>query len=120
MTTPAYAQKTTLLREAAALMRKGVPEGAILTVDFIDYPTAWAIQKAGLAHTDERCSAVQTSGAMLCDCDAVQVRWSELRTMLTMADWLDNVASRWAYSERHTPEQAHALNIARAYLCGRA
>lgn len=50
----------------------------VLERDFIDYPTGWAIQAAGLTHTDARCSAVQTL-AFLCDCGAVQVRWAELR-----------------------------------------
>src|SRR5688500_17242871 len=35
--------------------------------DFIDFPTGWAIQFAGLGHASERCSAVQ-SLAFLCDC----------------------------------------------------
>ncbi len=47
----------------------------------LDYPTAWEIQKAGLTHTDRRCSAVQTNGAMLCDCGAVFIEWERLRTM---------------------------------------
>lgn len=50
-----------------------------LELDYIDYPTAWAIQKAGLTHTDERCSAVQTSGALLCDCDALMTEWARLK-----------------------------------------
>lgn len=51
--------------------------------DFIDYPTAWAIQKAGVEH-GERCSSVPgwnpISGPMfLCDCGAVEQRWVEIR-----------------------------------------
>lgn len=51
-----------------------------LDLDFIDYLTAWAIQEAGLHHTDQRCSAVQTGGGMLCDCAALPTRWAELKT----------------------------------------
>lgn len=47
--------------------------------DFLDFPTAWAIQHAGVTHTDDRCSAVQCVGSMLCDCGAVETRWYELR-----------------------------------------
>lgn len=43
--------------------------------DFIDFPTGWRLQCEGLTHTDQRCSAVQTNGAMLCDCDALQAEW---------------------------------------------
>jgi hypothetical protein len=43
--------------------------------DFIDFPTGWAIQKAGLiTHTDNRCSAVQ-SPAFLCDCEGLPEAW---------------------------------------------
>lgn len=55
-------------------------EGGNLDLDFIDYPTGWAIQKRGLAHVDDRCSAVQTGGAMLCDCDALPTEWARLKT----------------------------------------
>lgn len=54
-------------------------------LDYIDYPTAWAIQFAGLTHLDARCSAVEGSHggmggpAFLCDCGAVEARWAELR-----------------------------------------
>lgn len=43
--------------------------------DFIDFPTGWRIQCEGLTHTDPRCSAVQTDGAMLCDCPALEAEW---------------------------------------------
>lgn len=52
---------------------------AIPTADFIDYPTAWALQRAGLEHTDPRCSATQAS-FILCDCGAVEAKWVSLRT----------------------------------------
>lgn len=47
--------------------------------DFLDYPTGWSIQAAGLTHLDVRCSAVQ-SRAFLCDCGAVEARWRDLLT----------------------------------------
>lgn len=50
-----------------------------LDLDHIDFPTAWAIQRVGLDHTDQKCSAVQTNGAMLCDCKALPIRWAELK-----------------------------------------
>lgn len=50
-----------------------------LDLDFIDYPTGWAIQAMGLEHTDSRCSAAQTA-AFLCDCDALPLKWAELKT----------------------------------------
>ena len=59
-----------------------------LDLDFIDYPTGWAIQKAGLEHTDQQCSAAQTSGAMLCDCDALPLKWAELKTAHDGSDGL--------------------------------
>ena|SRR5438105_2393860 len=61
--------------------------------DFLDYPTAWAIQREmgeGLPHLDVRCSAVpkpyaergsmdaMAGPAFLCDCGAVIKEW-ELR-----------------------------------------
>ena len=52
-----------------------IPDGR----DFIDFPTAWALQRAGLKHTDQRCSAVQTDGTLLCDCGAVEDRWAAIR-----------------------------------------
>jgi len=42
--------------------------------DFLDFPTAWRIQNDGVEHADPRCSALQTSGGMLCDCGA----WDDL------------------------------------------
>lgn len=42
----------------------------------LDYPTAWEIQKtANLDHTSPVCSAVQTNGAFLCDCGAIEREW---------------------------------------------
>jgi hypothetical protein len=49
--------------------------------DFCDFPTAWAIQRAGIEHIDRRCSAAQTA-AWLCDCGAVEARWRELRALV--------------------------------------
>lgn len=54
--------------------------GLNLDLDFIDYPTGWAIQRA---HDDLphwlACSAKQTNGGMLCDCTALVYKWSELK-----------------------------------------
>jgi hypothetical protein len=53
--------------------------------DFLDYPTAWAIQESGIEHLSPDCSAVPGSnGGMggpffLCDCGAIEARWNELR-----------------------------------------
>lgn len=47
--------------------------------DFIDYPTGWELQRIiGVTvppHLTDRCSAVQTHGAMLCDCGAIAMEW---------------------------------------------
>lgn len=48
--------------------------------DMLDFPTAFEIQSEGVEHTDPRCSAVQTGGAMLCDCGAVEAEWERRRT----------------------------------------
>jgi hypothetical protein len=58
----------------------------------LDYPTAWAMQKAGLIHTDEQCSAAQTNGAFLCDCDAIWLRWRELEKPKTPQGVRDAIA----------------------------
>jgi hypothetical protein len=48
--------------------------------DFIDFPTAWDMQRTGrLDHMDDKCSASQTNGAMLCDCGALNVEWETLK-----------------------------------------
>lgn len=54
-------------------------------LDFLDFPTAWWIQEQGLTHTDPRCSAVQSNGAFLCDCGAVNAEWTRRRSDLTSA-----------------------------------
>lgn len=46
---------------------------AEIRLDMLDYPTAFALQRRGLVHTHERCSAVQ--GPFLCDCGAVVTAW---------------------------------------------
>lgn len=46
---------------------------------FIDFPTAfWLTEQEGYEHASETCSAVQTAGALLCDCDALQRTWERL------------------------------------------
>lgn len=49
-----------------------------LDLDFIDFPSGWAIQRMGLTHTHEDCSAL--NGPFLCDCNALPLRWAELKT----------------------------------------
>ncbi|HEY0641256.1 MAG TPA: RusA family crossover junction endodeoxyribonuclease [Pseudonocardiaceae bacterium] len=49
-----------------------------IRLDMLDFPTAWEIQRRGVTHTDPRCSAVRTDGAMLCDCGAVTAEWNRL------------------------------------------
>lgn len=52
--------------------------GEPMRTDFLDFPTAWAIQnRGGLVH-HERCSAPRSGGGFLCDCGAVRRRWEEL------------------------------------------
>lgn len=113
-----------ILRRAAALMRERciLPEGS-RGYAFIDFPTGWAIQKAGLAHTDPKCSAEQTGGAMLCDCDALYPRWQEQRALLATAGWLDYMAEQAAKldalavaQEQRSRQQHFAVAVADAYL----
>jgi hypothetical protein len=55
-----------------------VPEITIEQPDpTLDFPLAWAIANAGVNHTDPACSYVQTTGALLCDCGAVEKAYSE-------------------------------------------
>ncbi|HEX3649579.1 MAG TPA: hypothetical protein VHV49_14230 [Pseudonocardiaceae bacterium] len=70
--------------------------------DFLDFPTAWAIQRAGIEHTSPKCSAVPGSnGGMggpffLCDCGAVEARWEELRALAAalLGVWIDYSSGR--------------------------
>lgn len=50
-----------------------------LELDYIDFPTAWAICREYDLDHHPRCSYVQTDGALLCDCTAVNAKWNELR-----------------------------------------
>lgn len=46
---------------------------------YIDFPTGWWMQhNHQLVHTSEKCSALTTDGAFLCDCDALKNKWAEL------------------------------------------
>lgn len=47
--------------------------------DFIDYPTGWWLADI-VDHADPRCSYAQTSGAVLCDCGAIEAEWVRRRT----------------------------------------
>jgi hypothetical protein len=51
-----------------------------MSTDFIDFPAGFLLQREiGVtidAHLDPRCSAVQTDGALLCDCGAIAVQWA--------------------------------------------
>jgi len=57
--------------------------------DYLDFPTAWAIQHdhgESLDH-DPRCSSVPghdplSGPGLLCDCDAVEKEWERLREVL--------------------------------------
>lgn len=51
----------------------------IAAYPFCDYPTAWKICETGIEHTDQRCSYVQTNGAIICDCGAVEHEWTRRR-----------------------------------------
>ncbi len=46
--------------------------------DFLDFPTAWSIQRAYELEHDDRCSYIQAA-CFLCDCGAVRKKWEELR-----------------------------------------
>lgn len=53
-------------------------------MNYLDFPTAWAIQRAGGFAHHERCSSVPsedpiTGPAFLCDCGAVTREWRRLR-----------------------------------------
>ncbi|MFJ5984265.1 DUF4326 domain-containing protein [Lentzea sp. NPDC092896] len=50
--------------------------------DFIDFPTGWRLAREGVPHWTRKCSYVSENGAFLCDCDAIEVRWCELRQQL--------------------------------------
>lgn len=50
-----------------------------IRLDMLDFPTGWAIQRRGLEHLHPKCSAVQTDGAFLCDCGAIEAAWHLLR-----------------------------------------
>jgi transcriptional regulator with XRE-family HTH domain len=43
--------------------------------DMLDFPTGWRLANEGIEHPDPRCSYVQTDGALLCDCGAIQTEW---------------------------------------------
>lgn len=52
-----------------------------MRTDFLDFPTAWDIQREGDADGDELCSSVY-SIAFLCDCGAVPNEWERRRQLL--------------------------------------
>lgn len=56
--------------------------------DFIDIPTGWAMQReigVAVPTHDSRCSTVQSQGAFLCDCGAIDRHWSEFYQDVTLA-----------------------------------
>lgn len=53
--------------------------GLNLDLPYIDYPTGWAIQRAGDIDHRAACSALQTGGAMLCDCEGLIYEWADLK-----------------------------------------
>lgn len=58
----------------------------------LDIPAAWALQRAGVRHKTDRCSAIAGGGAFLCDCGAVEdeaKRWWQMGQLnLEQIDWL--------------------------------
>ncbi len=52
-----------------------------MRTDFIDMPTAWELQRSigstRDAHRHDLCSAVNSDGALLCDCGAIGIKWRE-------------------------------------------
>lgn len=110
-------KRVAALRDAAAALRKPIkalPERS-RDLDYIDYPAGWAMQSSGgIIHTDERCSALQTSGAMLCDCDGLLNRWRELRALRDVAEILDHEA---AVDEQYgATASTLAVTLAKRYL----
>lgn len=73
-------------------MDKEISEHMARCPDYLDYPTAWAIQKsvgADLCH-HPRCSSVPgwspiSGPAFLCDCGAVVADWERRRATPTPA-----------------------------------
>lgn len=71
-------------------------DGAGLNLDlpYIDYPTAWAIQRAGGINHQAACSAQQTGGAMLCDCNGLVYKWADLKWKHERAKSAAEIAGR--------------------------
>lgn len=44
----------------------------------LDFPTAFAIQRNAKLTHDPECSFVQTNGALLCDCSAIEKEYARL------------------------------------------
>lgn len=65
-----------------------------LDLDYIDYPTAWEIVKTYKLKHDEQCSFAQTGGALLCDCDAMPLKWAVLKERHDGSDGL-SLAERY-------------------------
>lgn len=101
------------LLETATLIRADcpIPKHAHKR-DFIDYPTGWALQRAGVSHL-ETCSAELTDGAMLCDCRAIYARWREWKALLALADLLDRAAG--GHDETPCPAIDGLMAVAQAY-----
>ena len=64
---------------------KEVQEGISKCPDYLDFPTAWAIQKTMNEHVKHkpRCSSVEgwcalSGPAFLCDCGGVDKLWNEI------------------------------------------
>jgi hypothetical protein len=66
----------------------------ILDLDFIDYPTGWSICREYKLKHWEQCSYEVTSGALLCDCDAMPLKWAELKQAHDGSDGL-SLAERY-------------------------
>lgn len=44
----------------------------------LDFPTAWRLARRGLVHISRHCSYVQTWGALLCDCGAIEREYKRI------------------------------------------
>ena len=49
--------------------------------DFLDFPTGFKLDKL-VVHTDPKCSSLQTKGALLCDCGAIEAAFEKARKVL--------------------------------------
>lgn len=58
------------------------PSSNRISLDILDFPTAWTIANKMKKHVDANCSFVQTDGAVLCDCGMVEKTWELLKAVV--------------------------------------